>query len=77
MSKSHAPAVRALLRANPDGLTVMEMSDRLRIPADILRNTVNSMPDKYVDRWRGPNRGQYAAVFCVVTPPPDCPHPTR
>lgn len=69
--------LRARLRANPDGLTAAELAkltgrDRYNILSYLKR-----MPDVYVDRWEGPVRGQYIAVFCVVVPPPDCPHPTR
>jgi len=33
------------------------------------------MPDSYIDRWSGPHRGQWAAVWCVVEVPEDCPKP--
>lgn len=35
------------------------------------------MPDAYIDRWvREPgSRGQFQAVYMVVVPPADCPHP--
>lgn len=44
---------------------------------DPVRLALEAMPDAYVDRWDGPTRGQFAAVWCVVVPPPNCPHPTR
>lgn len=69
--------LRAHLRANPDGLTTAELTELTgRDKYNVLR-TLKLMPDAYVDRWEGPKRGQYASVFCVVVPPPDCPHPTR
>ena len=33
------------------------------------------MPDSYIDRWTGPHRGQWAAVWCVVEVPENCPKP--
>jgi hypothetical protein len=35
------------------------------------------MPDVYIDRWEGPYNGQWAAVFCLYAPPPDCPRPSH
>ena len=69
--------LRALLRASPDGLTPAELANRTGRDKHNITRLLRHMPDTYVDRWEGPKRGQYAAVFCVVVPPPDCPHPTR
>lgn len=77
MSKSHAPAIRALLREHLDGLTLADISQHIKVPPDIVYNSIKRMPDAYTDRWEKAPRGQYAAVFCVVVPPPDCPHPNE
>lgn len=77
MSKSHMPNIRALLRKHTDGLTLAQLSDHLGVPPEIVNNSVRRMPDAYIDRWEPVPRGQYASVWCVVTPPPNCPHPTR
>lgn len=58
-------------------MTAKEVAKALGAKVDPVRLALKSMPDTYVDRWEGPKRGQYAEVFCVVIPPPDCPHPTR
>lgn len=69
--------VRALLRENPDGLTGSEIAARTGRSYDSVRRALERMPDAYRDRWEGPVRGQFLAVWCVVVPPPDCPRPVR
>ena len=59
----------------PDGMTVAQLNDATGIREDTLRNTVGSMPDVYIDRWEGPHRGQWTAVYCVHLAPPNCPRP--
>lgn len=77
MKKPHHPAIRALLREHPDGLTVNEICRR--IPAISKQWTatkcLDAMPDAYIDRWIDPVRGQWQAVWCVVVPPENCPYP--
>jgi hypothetical protein len=73
--KSHAPKVREQLIAEPDGLTIAQLHDILGIRKDTLDNCLATMPDVYIDRWEGPYRGQWAAVYCVYLPPPNCPRP--
>lgn len=75
MSKSKHPDIRELLRAHDDGLTVAQLSRGLGISTDSARQALENMPDAYVDRYLAPVRGQYPAVWCVVVPPPNCPHP--
>lgn len=81
MKKAHAPAVRELLRANPEGLTNQEIRDKLGLDevkqATMLR-VLQGMPDVYVDRWvlLRNARGQFSAVWCAVVPPANCPYPT-
>lgn len=81
MKKPHAPAVRALLRAHPEGLTNQEIRktlDLMSVKQATMLRVLESMPDTYIDRWvllRG-SRGQYSAIWCIVIPPEDCPYPT-
>ena len=76
--KTHATRIRALLRQSPDGMTVAELSDITGTRKDTLQNVLITMQeqDAYIDRWTGPHRGQWAAVWCVAVPPPNCPRPT-
>jgi hypothetical protein len=58
-----------------DGMTTKQLSQLVdSCPRDITRS-LKAMPDAYVDRWTGPERGQWAAVWCVVDVPEDCPKP--
>ena len=71
-------AIRDILRNSPEGISTGELAKRLGgCCTNNLRTAIRKMPDAYIDRWEGPIRGQYEAVWCVVVPPDDCPHPTR
>lgn len=70
MKKPHAPAVRALLRANENGKTIKEIAEVVGIRPKTALRVLTNMPDAYVDRWiliHG-SRGQYQGVWCVVEP---------
>jgi hypothetical protein len=70
--------IRAALRAKPDGMTLKELCDLF--PTRLARNiriSLKALPDAYIDRWESAPRKQYKAVWCVVIPPEDCPHPTK
>jgi hypothetical protein len=69
--------IRALLRANPDGLTTKQINDVLERTETNLRRVLRDMPDTYIDRWEPRERKAHAAVWCVVVPPEDCPRPQR
>jgi len=77
MSKSKQNLVRKVLRESEDGLTVKQITVQVQVEADSLSRIFDAMPDAYIDRWTKPVRGQYRAVWCVVVPPENCPHPTR
>jgi hypothetical protein len=77
MSKSKHDLVRKVLRDSADGLTVKQIMDLSQVHTDSLSRILQTMPDAYIDRWTGPDRGQYSAVWCVVVPPENCPRPTR
>lgn len=69
--------IRQLLRDNPDGLDIKTIAERVDRQESTVRMLLKNMPDTYIDRWDGPTRGQYTAIWCVVVPPDNCPHPTR
>lgn len=75
--KSKHDIVRKVLRDNADGLTAKQITVQVQVDNDSLSRILEAMPDAYIDRWSGPTRGQYSAVWCVVVPPENCPRPTR
>jgi len=75
MTVSQHPTIRAHLLRNPDGLTVPDLADRTGLDENSIRRALPKMADCYIDRWTGPNRGQYAAVWVAVPIPDDCPPP--
>jgi len=77
MYKSNHHAVRMLLQKYPDGLPVSEIAERLEKPPEPVRRALITMPDAYIDRWISgrEHRKQWAAVWCVVVPPENCPKP--
>lgn len=66
--------LRDALRANPEGKTARELSFIAGANHKAIVRRLREMPDTYIDRWQATN-GPYAAVWCVVVPPPDCPKP--
>lgn len=75
--KSWHPQIRAMLRANDDGMTSVEICTVLGASDTTIRKALNDMPDAYIDRWAPATRGQHSAVWCVVVPPPHCPRPSK
>ena len=71
---THHQKIRDLLK-NSEGLTTRQLQYRLEVDQRTLCKSLKSMPDAYIDRWSGPHRGQWAAVWCVVEVPQDCPKP--
>lgn len=66
--------LRELLRAHPDGLTILEMMKVTAAGEHSVRQALTKMPDAYIDRWV-PRSGMPAAVWCVVEVPENCPRP--
>jgi len=66
---------RELLRSTPDGMTPRQLSEALGINQPQVRRALRAMPDAFVDRWVECGTNNYAAVWCAVVPPEDCPHP--
>ena len=77
MSKSRLPEIRALLKRFYDGMTVRSISEYTGASLAVTYNSLNLMPDAYIDRWKisEATRGQFEAVWCVVVTPENCPHP--
>jgi hypothetical protein len=66
--------IRNLLQAS-DGMTTKELAITIDSGMRDISRALKAMPDAYVDRWTGPKRGQWAAVWCVVDVPENCPKP--
>jgi hypothetical protein len=75
--KSKHDLVRKVLRESEDGLTAKQITVQVQVDADSLSRILDAMPDTYIDRWVGPDRGQFSAVWCAVIPPENCPHPVN
>ena len=67
--------IRALLRTHSDGMTLEQIVWAVKRDKANVKKNVRAMPDAYIDRWEAVPRKQYAAVWCVVVPPEDCPRP--
>lgn len=78
MRKSNQEKLRILLREHTDGLTVSQVANMTSLDANGINRSLKCMPDTYIDRWEIRNRGRpVVAVWCVVTPPENCPKPER
>ena len=73
MHKSNHHSIRMLLQQQHDGLTVSEITERLEKDRSSIQQALELMPDAYIDRWVSCR--QWAAVWCVVVPPENCPRP--
>lgn len=75
--RTHATqTIRTLLRAHPDGLDVGTIANALDREPGAIRARLKVMPDVYIDRWEKTRRN-YIAIWCIVTPPNNCPRPTE
>lgn len=79
MSGPVANKIRKLL-SESGGMTagqILEALGKAKNRDGNLYATLYAMPDAYIDRWTGPIRGQWAAVWAVVDKPKNAPKPTR
>ena len=62
----------------PDGLTIQGIAEAIghKYP-DHVRLAVQNTWGAYIDRWQGPIRGQWQAVYCLATVPENAPKPTK
>ena len=67
--------VREVLRAS-EGLTVLQLAELAGTDKSHVHRIVHHMPDAYIDRWLKTGK-RFAAVWCVVVPPPHCPKPEK
>lgn len=81
MKASCKPRIRKILRGADEGLTVRQVANLIGVDSNSVYSALKAMPDAYIDRWdlsdgrvKGSN---WMAVWCVVTPPENCPHPAR
>ena len=77
MKNHREVAVRKLLRATPDGLTVEMIADKVKTDKTHVGRILKRMPDAYIDRWSPSPAGHrwWRAIWCVVIPPDNCPRP--
>lgn len=75
MRPTHHAKLREMLKRHPDGLGVGEIASRLDIPEPAVRASLKSMPDVYIDRWIPARNRGWAAIWCAVDVPEDCPKP--
>jgi hypothetical protein len=68
-------SLRALLRANPDGLDIGSIANALSREPSNVRKRLEQMPDAYIDRWVRQRGAPPQAIWCVVVPPANCPKP--
>ena len=75
MMKSRHQPIRDLLLASNDGMTVNEIAEHFACGPNPLYTTMPTVFGVYIDRWIGPSRGQYTAVYMCIKAPEDAPHP--
>jgi hypothetical protein len=70
--------LREMLRNEEDGATVAELALRLEARKVSIASALERMPDTYIDRWTEAGQSRpYEAIWCIVTPPENCPRPER
>ena len=72
---SYAKKIRELLQANPDGMTVRELTAILGCQESYTRYVLHDMHEVYVDRWTQADSCNLVQVFCLVEVPADAPRP--
>lgn len=80
MSISNHPAIRNVLKNNPDGLTTKQIHSSTNIGKESIRVALKAMPDVYIDRWLGAKQGareEAVWIWCPLEVPEDCPKPER
>jgi len=78
MTSKWPVTIRQILRSEEDGCTIAELADRLDAKKMSIAAALAAMPDTYIDRWTDAGQQRpYEAIWCVVTPPENCPKPER
>ena len=70
-------AIRAVLKANPDGLTATQISKLTNDHRGNVSRKLKTMPDAYIDRWTNAARQpkKFAPVYMTVDVPENAPMP--
>lgn len=66
--------VRQILRNNPEGLTIAQLTELAGTDKSHISRMLHTFPDAYIDRWIKTDK-VVIAVWCVVVPPEHCPRP--
>ena len=75
MSGKNQNVIRELLLRHSDGLTTPQIQSLIGKSRNFVHMALRAMPDAYIDRWERTDKGQWAAVWCVIEKPEDCPRP--
>ncbi len=75
MTANRQQAIRELLQASEDGMTIEEIATALKINVSNLYTQMPTVFGVYIDRWNAPKRGQYTAVYMCIDTPENAPHP--
>lgn len=68
--------IRDTLRANPDGLTAVELYQKTGLLRDSIYPALLLMPEVYIDRWTRV-ADHWVAVWISPFPPPNAEKPER
>lgn len=80
MNEKNIKAIKELLRANPDGLSVPEMTAITGIPGASIAKVINAVETIYTDRWKvheykGGQSCCWVAAHCLLEIPEKPPRP--
>lgn len=75
--RSHHDKIRVCLTGSPDGMSIAELAQCTQIREDTLRNSIATCFGVYVDRYDGPFRGQWRAIYVLVEVPENAPMPEK
>jgi hypothetical protein len=76
MKNSNADRIRNALKHAELGRTVAQIAMETKVKQEIVRVTLNTMPDAYIAWWTSSPAGLgYRAVWCVVEVPENAPMP--
>ena len=75
--RPHHDKIRACLGNSPDGMSIAELGGCTQIKSDTVRRSIKTCFGVYIDRYDGPIRGQWRAVYMLADVPQDAPIPER